>query len=418
MESAFLRTPGDEQVCSKSGISMDFPVIYMILLTYIESKMNFRNITIALLVSFFLCVGCTSEKGGPDQPLELNGNVDNRQINLVFQISERIAELNVEEGAHVKKGDPLGKLETIRVEQQIAEAQAQVDAASASVTAAQVALEIAEKAIPVAEAAAQAAKAEWEKAENGSRKEDVAIAEATLEMFSVQIPAAKNYYERNKKLAGSSAVSEQETENAEASWKKLVAQEKLAQANLEKLQNGTRVEEKNAAKAQYLQTLASLEQVKTQKSQAEAQIEQSRASLAQAEAVLAIRKQTLADCELFAPCDGIIRSRLLDPGEMASPQLPAFTLAVVSPKWVRVYVEEPLLPRVKMGQKAKIQVDGLKTECDGWVGFISPSAEFTPKNVETKDLRTSLVYEVRVFTDDPEDVLKLGMPVTVRIGAQ
>ena len=164
-----------------------------------------------------------------------------------------------------------------------------------------------------------------------------------------------------------------------------------------------------------MQALASREQVKTQKSQAEAQVEQSRASLTQAEAVLAIRKQTLADCELFAPCDGIIRSRLLEPGEMASPQLPAYTLAVVSPKWVRVYVEEPLLPRVKMGQKAKIQVDGLKTECDGWVGFISPSAEFTPKNVETKDLRTSLVYEVRVFTEDPDDVLKLGMPVTVKI---
>lgn len=377
--------------------------------------MKIQNLTISFLLALFLCAGCTSEKTGPDQPLELNGNVDNRQMNLVFQISERIAELNVEEGARVQKGDSLGKLETIRVEQQLAEAQAQVDAASASVAAAQVALEIAEKAVSVAEAAEQAAKAEWEKAENGSRKEDVAIAEATVEMFSVQIPAARNYYERNKKLTGTKAVSDQEAEDAEAAWRKLLAQHKLAQANLEKLQNGTREEEKAAAKAQHLQALASLEQVKTQKSQAEVQVEQSRASLAQAEVVLAIRKQTLADCELFAPCDGIIRSRLLEPGEMASPQLPALTLAVVSPKWIRVYVEEPLLPRVKMGQKAKIQVDGLKTECDGWVGFISPSAEFTPKNVETKDLRTSLVYEVRVFTEDPEDVLKLGMPVTVKI---
>ena len=167
--------------------------------------MKTHNLTISFLLALFLCAGCTSEKTGPNQTLELNGNVDNRQMNLVFQISERIAELNVEEGARVKKGDPLGKLETVRVEQQIAEAQTQVDAAQAAVTAAQAALEIAEKAVPVAEAAAQAAKAEWEKAENGSRKEDVAIAEATVEMFSVQIPAARNYYERNKKLTGTKA---------------------------------------------------------------------------------------------------------------------------------------------------------------------------------------------------------------------
>jgi len=371
--------------------------------------------TIPLLFLIFILCGCTAPKDGSNQPLELNGNVDNRQMNLAFQISERIAELNVEEGSRVKKGDRLGKLETVRMEQQLAEAQAQVDAAQAAVSVAQTTLEITEKAISVAEAAALAANADWEKAENGTRKEEIAMSEASVEMFSVQIPAAKNYYDRNRKLTGSNAVSEQEAENAEASWKKLVAQQKLAQANLEKQLNGTRQEEKDVAKANFLKAKASLEQVKAQKAQAEAQLAQSRASLTQAEAVLAIRKQTVADCELFAPCDGIIRSRVLEPGEMTSPQLPVYTMAVVSPKWVRVYVEEPLLPRVKMGQKAKIQVDGLKTECDGWVGFISPNAEFTPKNVETRDLRTSLVYEVRVFTEDAGDVLKLGMPVTVRI---
>ena len=99
---------------------------------------------------------------------------------------------------------------------------------------------------------------------------------------------------------------------------------------------------------------------------------------------------------------------------MASPQTPVVTLAIVSPKWVRVYLSEPQLPLVKPGDKAKIRIDGMpKTIFDGWVGFISPNAEFTPKNVETRELRTSLVYEVRVYVNDPDNLLKLGAPATV-----
>ena len=112
----------------------------------------------------------------------------------------------------------------------------------------------------------------------------------------------------------------------------------------------------------------------------------------------------------------MVRSRILEPGEMASPQISAFIIAVTNPKWVRVYLNETLLAKVKISGKATIRVDGLPDKTfDGWIGYISPTAEFTPKNVETQELRTSLVYEVRVYVNDPEGILKLGAPATVEI---
>ena len=99
---------------------------------------------------------------------------------------------------------------------------------------------------------------------------------------------------------------------------------------------------------------------------------------------------------------------------MASPNQPVVTLALTDPKWVRAYVPEPDLGRINLGMKAKILSDSFPDQkFEGWIGFISPVAEFTPKTVETEDLRTKLVYEVRVFVHDSKDLLRLGMPVTV-----
>jgi HlyD family secretion protein len=108
----------------------------------------------------------------------------------------------------------------------------------------------------------------------------------------------------------------------------------------------------------------------------------------------------------------------MEPGEMASPQRPVFSLAVIDPKWVRAYVAEADLGKLRMGMPASIVIDSFPDQrFKGWVGFVSPVAEFTPKNVETEELRTSLVYEVRVFVKDPDDDLHLGSPATVYVAA-
>jgi HlyD family secretion protein len=143
-------------------------------------------------------------------------------------------------------------------------------------------------------------------------------------------------------------------------------------------------------------------------------IAEAEARLRANEAQLALLRQQLVDAQLLAPMDSVVRTRLLEPGEMASPQKPVFSLAITDPKWVRAYVSEPDLGKLHEGMAASVAVDSFpKRRFEGWIGFISPVAEFTPKTVQTEELRTSLVYEVRVFVKDPSDELRLGMPATV-----
>ena len=145
-------------------------------------------------------------------------------------------------------------------------------------------------------------------------------------------------------------------------------------------------------------------------------IAQAQAQLEAARAELALMQHELEEAELKAPIDAVVRARLLEPGDMASPQRPAFTLAITDPKWVRAYVAEPDLGRIQAGQEASVTTDSQPDHAiAGKVGYIASVAEFTPKTVQTEELRSSLVYEIRVMVDDREDRLRLGMPATVSL---
>ena len=305
------------------------------------------------------------------QELVLCGNVDDRQLNLSFLISERIAALLPEEGTLVRKGELLGELETIRLANDIASSRAEIAARNA---------------------AFQAAQALYEKAKNGSRPEDIAIARAGNAAIEAKIKAAESDYKRKTGSVLSGAVSLQSKEDAESQYLFLKAGLQAVENYLNRLLAGERKEDIAAASAA---------------------CDQARAELRRAEAELAIREQRLKDAKLYAPCDGIVRNRLLEPGELASPQAPVLTLAVVSPKWIRAYLPETKLLAVQAGERAIVHFDGAGKPFEGWVGFISPTAEFTPKNIETAELRPSLLYEVRVFVKDPDNLLKLGAPATV-----
>lgn len=145
-------------------------------------------------------------------------------------------------------------------------------------------------------------------------------------------------------------------------------------------------------------------------------IDNARALWRSAQAESKILQHRIAQAQLKAPHDGVIRSRLLEPGDMASAQRPAYTLTLIHPKWIRAYVSEPQLTRVRAGMAALVYADGMGDQAiSGHVGFMSSVAEFTPKAVQTEDLRPHLVYELRVIVEDPQDQLRQGMPVTVRI---
>lgn len=149
---------------------------------------------------------------------------------------------------------------------------------------------------------------------------------------------------------------------------------------------------------------------------AKAKFEAAHATCEAATAAVALAQREFDDTRLYAPSDGTVENRILQPGDMASPSTPVFTIALQSPLWVRTYVPERELGRVRLGQSATISTDSYPGSAyQGWIGFISPTAEFTPKTVETPELRTALVYQMRVYVCDARGELRLGMPATVQI---
>lgn len=293
--------------------------------------------------------------------LALYGNVDLRQVELAFNNSERIAQVLVNEGDRVARGQILARLDTRRLKPQAATAQAELEAQQAVV----------------------------QKLHHGSRPEEIAQAQANVASAKADRVNAEQQWRRQTALAELTtgrASSQQDLDSAKAALDSAQARLVVAEKSLDLSTLGPRKEDIAQAEAQLRANQAKLELLHRQ----------------------------LADSELVSPSDAVVRSRLLEPGEMVSPQRPVFNLAIVDPKWVRAYVSEPDLGKIRTGMSASISADSFPgLSFSGWVGFISSVAEFTPKAVETTELRSSLVYEIRVFVKDPRDQMRLGMPATV-----
>lgn len=292
--------------------------------------------------------------------LSLYGNVDIRELQLAFNASEHIDKMPVEEGDFVKKGQLVATLHTELLNSQLQQTQAQVKVQQQVIA----------------------------KLKAGSRPEEIQRAYAQLKAAKSKARAAQDTYKRREKLLRQKLIAPEEAENARSLAEMAHDEVEASEEALKLLQKGTRIEDIAAAEAQ-LQAL---------------------------QAGLSLARQRLENASLHAPESGIIRNRISQPGEMVFPQTPVLTLALTNPVWVRAYLPEPELGKVPLGAKAEIYTDSFPDKVyQGWVGYISPTAEFTPKNVQTPELRTRLVYSMRVFACNPDNELRLGMPATVTI---
>ena len=292
--------------------------------------------------------------------LELHGNVDIRQVELAFNASGRIAEVLVQEGDRVKKDQPLARLDTTRLQLSLTQT----------------------------EALAAAQRSQVAKLKAGSRPEEVKQAEAQRETARAAADDARTIFERQQALAARHFVSQQLADSARHALD--AANEKL----------------KAADEAYRLVVLGPRKE----------DIAGAEATLAAQDASVAGLKHDIAEGELRAPDAGVIQNRILEPGDMASPQKSVFTLALTDPVWVRVYLPETALGRVPVGARATITTDSHPDKpYDGWIGYVSPTAEFTPKTVETVELRSSLMYQARVFACNGGAEMRQGMPATVSI---
>jgi HlyD family secretion protein len=313
-------------------------------------------VTVTAVTTILLLRGCH----GSNDLLTLYGNVDIREVQVAFNDSDRIVGMFVQEGDSVRAGELLAELDSHRYAATADQAQRSVEAQRQVLT----------------------------RLLNGSRPEEIVQARSTMEALLATMRDAELTYRRDMELRRKQVISQQLLDDAESKYKEAVGKYNAARQVWILAVKGPRSED----------------------------IENARAALKAYEAALDLAKRELTDTKLYAHSDGIIEDRILEPGDMASPGVPAFTMALTNPLWVRAYVPEMSLGRIRLGMKASITTDSYPgTVYPGWIGYISPTAEFTPKNVETPELRTRLVYQVRVYVCNPTNELRLGMPATVMV---
>jgi len=287
--------------------------------------------------------------------LTLYGNVDIREVTLGFRVAGRLAKLAVDEGDSVRGGQELARLDAT-----LNEARANAAAIGARLTLLR----------------------------SGYRAEDVEQARAAVAERRAALTNAEQTLGRQEQLRGTGAVAQRLYDDALAARDQARARLKAAEESLAEFERGYRRQE----------------------------IAEGEANHARAQAAAAQAEQHLADTVLLAPADGVVLTRAVEPGAILAAGTPVFTLSLLAPVWARIYVSEPDLGRVTPGRAVLLYTDARPGRpYHGRVGFVSPTAEFTPKNVETPDLRTALVYRARVVVLDPDASLRQGMPVTVHL---
>lgn len=290
--------------------------------------------------------------------IELSGTVEAREIDLAFQVGGRIATLRVDEGDSVQIEQEVATLDAHDFELTLSNAIAQTEAAQAALAALRA----------------------------GTRIQELRVAEAQLAKAQADLDYIRVEFKRIADLV----------------TKKLAAQDQLDQAR----------QRQNVALAgveQALQNLALLREGPRRED-----IDQAAATLRARQATVETTRRQLEYTRLQSPVAGMVSVRLVEAGEIVSPGKTVLRIAELSRPWVRAYLNEKDLTRVRLGQAAQIRIDGLPDKVfEGRLAFISPTAEFTPKTVETHALRVDMVYRVKVQVDNPDGVLKLGQPADV-----
>ena len=313
-----------------------------------------------------LCVGAVGawfyhkSHDSKKSTLTLFGNIDIREVTLGFRVPGKLAKLMCDEGDTVKAGEVIAVLDAQPYSNQVANAQAQVESL----------------------------RARLKLREAGNRPEEVAQARSLVREREATAINAERSFKRSEELLAAKAVAVQDRDNAAASFDEAAARLKSARDNLALLEAGFRAED----------------------------IAQARADLAQAEAGLATAELQEKDTVLTAPSNGVILTRAQEAGAILQAGSAVFTVSLVTPVWVRAYVHEPDLGRIHPGMKVEIRSDSRRDRpYTGQIGYISPRAEFTPKTVETTELRTALVYRLRIIVENADEGLRQGMPVTVTV---
>jgi HlyD family secretion protein len=316
-------------------------------------------VALILVVSIILYSIYHNSSNGAGK-VRVSGNIEVTAVEVSFKVPGRVAERFVDEGVLVKAGQPVALLESDEFAREVALRSAEL----------------------------QASKAMLDELLAGSRKEEIAQAEAEFAGAQAEAKKYADDYRRQEALFNRQVIAQQKLDSAKASYENSRAKARQAEQALALVRKGPRVEK----------------------------IDQGRARVSEAEAALSIAETRLGYCRLLSPVTGLVIAKNIEPGEQVAPGTPVITVGEMDSVWIRAYINETDLGKVKVGQKARVTTDTWPGKSyEGTVTFIATDAEFTPKNVQTQKERVKLVYRVKITLPNPKMELKPGMPADAEI---
>jgi multidrug resistance efflux pump len=342
----------------------------------------------------------------------VTGTVEARQVDVSAKLTGRVVELHVQEGQPVERGQPLARLDAEELGADVVRAEAALAATEAQLRDLEAGARPQE--IREAEARVAQAQARLDDLRAGSRAQEIEQARAALRNAAVTREWTQRELERTRELYSRDLVAAQDLDRARQAHESAAAQEQAARERLELLEAGPRQHEVEAARAELR---AAGERLALLRAGARAQeVEGARARVAEARAALALARARLDETQLASPVTGVVLRKNAEAGETVSPGVSILTLMDPADLWVRVYVPETEIGRIKLGQAALLRVDAYPGRTfAGRVTEIANEAEFTPRNVQTRKERVNLVFRVKVAVPNPDGVLKPGMPADAEI---
>lgn len=317
-------------------------------------------IAVLLIISAAVIFHVTRQPGNNPDSVKISGNIEVTTVEVSFKVPGRVRERLVDEGETVRAGQLVAHLDSADFDHEVAIRRAEVDTARAALR----------------------------ELEAGSRREEISQSEAALAATEAEATRLADDFRRQKELFAREVIPKQKFDAALAARDAALAQARQAREALSLVRKGPRQE----------------------------RIDQGHSRLREAEAALALAVERLGYTTLTAPAAGMVIAKNIEPGEQVTAGTPVITVGNISSPWLRGYIPETELGRVKVGQKARVRTDTWPGKTyDGLVSFISTEAEFTPKNVQTEKERVKLVYRIKITIPNPAMELKPGMPADAEI---
>ncbi len=344
--------------------------------------------------------------------LQVSGNIEVTDAEVSFKIAGRVMERRVSEGEIVRRGDLVARLDDSDLRGEVAIRRAELESARAALAELEAGSRPEE--IAEAQAAVERTRASLAELEAGSRPEEIAAARAAVARARAELADAETNYLRLDRLHEQMVAAQQEYDTAKARYEATRARLEEAEASLRLVEAGPRQEEIQRARAALREMQERYRLVES--GPRKETIEQARARVGQARAALELAETRLGYAILPSPLSGVVLSENIEPGEYVAPGTPVVTVGDLQDVWLRAYINETDLGRVKVGQAVEVTTDTYPGKVyHGRLSFLSSEAEFTPRSVQTQKERVKLVYRIKIDLSNPEMELKPGMPADARI---